>query len=99
MKKFFIALTFIGLTSASALAWTTNDQFTSEEYMRNYGNSQEAANLVKQQKAKSNGMKAEYKPYKVNWWRKYVLDYIDPARDRNDFNNHDIKPVSSFTDY
>ena len=101
MKKNLVIMTLIGfmLTSGSSFAWTSNEQFTSEEYMLNYGNSQVVADTVRQQKAKANGEAIEKDPYKVNWWRKYVLDYIDPARSRHDFNSHDIKPVSSFSDF
>ena len=100
MKKLTI-MTVLGIVfgACTSYAWTTNEQFTSEEYMHNYGNSKALTDIVQQQKAKANGIAVEGDSYEVNWWRKYVLDYIDPARSRHDFNKHDIKPVSSFTDY
>ena len=101
MKKTLLTIAVIGIVAgvAPAYSWTTNSEYTSVEHMTNYGFSEQTAEITQQQKAKANGEYIEREPYNVNWWRKYVLDYIDPARDRHDYNNHSIKPVSSYSDY
>lgn len=96
MKKSLLIVGILALT-LPAFAGINVEETTSPQYLENYGNSQEAIKLIQMQKAAANGEAYEVPEKKLNFVQRF-WNYVDPARDKGEFWQHDIKYSPSAQD-
>ncbi len=96
--KTLLLLGFLAFAVLPASAEITVNDYTSREYLKNYGYSDMAIEIVEITKGSVNGEKVVL-PYDVKYQKKSwlgkkmsrALDYIDPARDNHTFMREDLK--------